>query len=311
MKRYRVLYLSFLVILFAFLTPFSNALNYVSVTGVVVDFETGEPIEGSQVKVYSQRYWRRYSSRWEPFQTIKTDSLGAFSIKLESDENYRIIISHVDEESEFDYVPYGKYVRSEVDEELVVRLRKAASIKIRGRAYFIETSSIPSNTYKVLNASTETTLKSGDLSLTYGSQSESFTELVKIPGDTVLVPGNTAVLIEVVSNVKIGEKTSQRSMILDDFRDGLEPGQKAEVDLRSKVLPASLSSIKNDSGNLRVIINEKEEEGFYLAVERQRLGELDRLIQEAETLQEIKSYEHILHEAEGSLYPLQGPDWNS
>ncbi|MBD3206283.1 hypothetical protein GF319_08060, partial [Candidatus Bathyarchaeota archaeon] len=254
-----------------------------------MDFETGEPLEGALVEVYSQRYWRRYSSRWEPFKRITADSEGAFSVKIESGENYRVIVSQINGEST--YVPYGKYIRTDFDESLVIRLTRAASIKIRGRAYFIETSSIPSNTYKVLNASSETILKSGDLSLTYGSQAESFTELVKIQGNTVLVPVNTEILVEVISNVKIGEKTSQRTMILDDFRDGLEPGQYVDVDLRSKVLPESLLSVKNESDTLRRVINEKEEEGFYLAVERQRLGELDRLIQEAETLHEIESYE--------------------
>lgn len=290
MKRYRALYLSlFLLMLLASSMPFSNALNYVSVTGEVMDFDTGEPIEGALVEVYSQRYWRRYSSRWEPFQTIKTDSEGVFSLKIESGENYRIIVSYFDGDQ--NYVPYGKYVRSDFDESLIVSLMKAASIKIRGRAYFIETSSIPSNTYKVLNATSETILKSGDLSLTYGSQTESFTELVNIQGDTVLVPSDSRILIEVISNVKIGEKTSQRTMILDDFSGGLEPGQYVDVDLRSKVLPESLLSVRNDSENLRGVINEKEEEGFYLAVERHRLSELERLIQEAETLHDIESYE--------------------
>jgi hypothetical protein len=265
-----------------------DQINY---TGTVVDNETDSPLEDVDVSIQYQRYWRRYTSRWEPFKTLKTDKLGQFSIKLDSNENYRVIISHLGENNEIDYVPFGKYIRTSTDENFTVELIRAASIKIHGQAYFIETSGIPSNTYKVLNSSSESTIKSGSLSLTYGTHSESFSELLNIPRDIVIVPGNTGVLIEVISNIKLGEKTTQRKLTIVDFQEGISSGNRSEIDLRSKVLPDSFSSIKNETNSLRRLINEKEQEGFYLAVERQKLGEVDKLIQEAENLNEIESYE--------------------
>lgn len=292
MKRYRALYLPILALIFITLfIPISKSVEQINYTGTVVDNEIGSPLEDVEVSVQYQRYWRRYTSRWEPFQTLKTDKLGQFSIKLDSNENYRIIICHFGENKEIDYVPFGEYIRTSKDENITVSLIRAASIKINGQAYFIETSGIPSNTYKVLNSSSESTIKSGSLSLMYGTHSESFSELLNIPREIVIVPGNTGVLIEIISNIKLGEKTTQRKLTIYDFQEGISPGNRSEIDLRSKVLPTSFQNIKNETNSLRRLINEKEQEGFYLAVERQRLGEIDKLIQEAENLNEIESYE--------------------
>ncbi|MBN2336680.1 FtsX-like permease family protein [Candidatus Bathyarchaeota archaeon] len=271
-------------------TP-AAAADMVDIKGTVTERLSGEPIQGARVELSTRRYWRRYSSQWDRQHTLTTDASGGFTASLEEGTQYRVIVYHKDGGA-VDYVPYGSYITpSEGEDTLDVRLWAAAEIEVKGLAYFIETTSIPSTTFRLVNVSSGESVKSGGIALSYGSYTESFSGLIGIPGDTVIAPSGTPLRLQVISNVNTRSQSISRGLEVDEFLGGLAEGEHVEVDLRRHVLPESIGKMVNRTEGLGALLIEKEEDGFFLAIERQRLSRVSGLVSEAETLMEMGEYE--------------------
>ncbi|MCW4048149.1 MAG: FtsX-like permease family protein [Candidatus Bathyarchaeota archaeon] len=266
----------------------------IEVTGQIIDDDSGAPIQEAEVEIFYRRYWRRYSSRWRRLQGVKTDANGSFTVRLEEDAPYLIIVSHKDKDvKRHDYVPYGlHYTPNEENSDLSIEMKKSAYVIVKGQAYFIETTAIPSSIFRVIDKESGEQMRSGSMILSYGSLQESFSGYLSLPGDVVIVPAGESFTLQTLSNVQVQGKVTQKELVLDGFsEDGLEPGEVIEVDLRSQVLPSSIIDTRNATDQVKALLLEKESEGFFLAVERQQLSQVITITDEAETILDLGDYE--------------------
>jgi hypothetical protein len=77
------------------------------------------------------------------------------------------------------------------------------------------------------------------------------------------------------------------TVFIDDYADsGLSEGEAVTVDLRDRILPQSFDTIYNKTAVLTGLILDKEGQGFFLAVERQKLGRAESLTSAAQSRME-------------------------
>jgi len=279
------------VIVSLYATMMVSSVDHVEIDGRVTEEGTGAPVMGANVEIYSMRTGRRYSSGWDKIHELTTDSSGGFAVSLEANVQHRIVVYH-EEGERVDYVPYGDQLDLDAGEaSLDVELRRCAEVEVKGLAYFVETTSIPSTSLRVVDYGSGETILSGGMSLTYGTLGESFTSYLGLPSDIVLVPSGVPFKLYVKSSVGTSRQAIARDLEVDVFAAGLDAGERAEIDLRSIVLPESIGYVADGVSSLEALLLEKESEGFYLAVERQRLSVAAGFVAEAEARMEIGSYE--------------------
>jgi len=272
-------------------TVMVSSVDYVEVDGWVTEEGTGAPVEGAKVEIYRVRTWRRYSSGWDRVHELTTDVSGGFTVRLEANVQHRVVVYH-EEGGMVDYVPYGDHLNLDAGEaSLDVGLRRCAMVEVKGLAYFVETTSIPSTSIRVVDNESDETILSGSLSLTYGTLGESFTSYLGLPSDIVLVPSGVPFKLVVRSSVGSSRQAIARELEVDVFAAGLDAGERTEIDLRSIALPYSIENVADGTSSLEALLLEKESEGFYLALERQRLSVAAGLVAEAEAQMETGSYE--------------------
>ena len=268
-----------------------SSVDYVEIDGQVTEEGTRAPVEGARVEIYRVQRWRRYSSGWDEVHTLTTDSSGGFTVRLEANVQHRVVIYH-EEGDRVDYVPYGDHLNLDMGEaSLDVELRRCAEVEVRGLAYFVETTSIPSTSIRVAEYESGETILSGGMSLTYGTVGESFTSYLGLPSNVVLAPSGAPFKLYVRSSVGTSRQAITRDLEVEVFADGLDAGERAEIDLRSIVLPENIEYVADGTSSLEALLLEKESEGFFLAVERQRLSRAAGLVAEAEAQMETGSYE--------------------
>ena len=280
-----------IVIVSRYATVMVSSVDYVEIDGRVTEEGTGTPVEGARVEIYRVRTWRRYSSGWDRVHELTTDMSGGFTVRLEANVQHRVVVYH-EEGSRIDYVPYGDHLNLDAGEaSFDVELRRCAEVEVKGLAYFVETTSIPSTSIRVAEYESGETILSGGMSLTYGTVGESFTSYLGLPSDVVLVPSDIPFKLYIRSSVGTSRQAIARDLEVDVFAAGLDSGERTEIDLRSIVLPESIEYVANGTSSLEALLLEKESEGFYLAVERQRLSVSAGLVAEAEAQMETGSYE--------------------
>lgn len=145
------------------------ALGDPEYVGYVVDDETGNPVPDAKITVFYRRFYRRYSSRWYSSGGTATDGEGRFELDMGVDRGYLIFVSH-ETDGETDYVPYGVYHNPSggtVTE--TIRLWRSATVSLEGQDFFIETSTIPEITIRVLEPNGQDTMDYGGVNLYYGS----------------------------------------------------------------------------------------------------------------------------------------------
>ncbi len=272
-----------------YVTAVVSSEEYAEVEGRVTE-TGGAPVEGAHVEIFRVGRWRRRTSGWESVHSLTTDSSGGFTARLEAGVQHRIIVYH--EEGGYDYVPYGDHLNlDEGEAEIRVELRRCARVEVKGLACFVETTAIPSTSMRVVDPETGESVLSGGMSLTYGTLGDSFTSYLGLPGDVLLVPGGTPFKLHIRSTVGSSRQAVTRELEVDVFDEGLAAGTEAEVDLRSVVLPESIEYVAGGASSMEALLMEKEGEGFYLAVERQRLSLATALVAEAAAQMEAGLYE--------------------
>ncbi len=252
--------------------------------GYVVDDESGEPIPDAKVTVYYRRFYRRYSSRWYSASGTTTDDDGRFQLDMIQDRGYLIFVSH-ETDGETDYVPYGVYhTPGEEPEEETIRLWRSATVSLEGQDFFIETSAIPEVTIRVLEPNGQDHIDYGSFNLHYGSGSSTVSTYLNKPSGETYVPAGQDFVIKVTAYVEKGSDKLTETIIIDDYVEGgLSQGEVMSVDLRDRILPQSFDKIYNKTTGLTGLILDKEEQGFFLAVERQKLGNAESLTSAAQS----------------------------
>lgn len=289
-KVFAILLVGFIIACFLLISPRANAVTMLEFDGLVND--DGQPIPDAQIQIHVQVRRGRYSSRWEKLPVVRSNQDGSFTLRLEEDKYHLIIVSHRNGVTgEYDYVPYGVYMTPKNDgTKLDVELDRCGYINVKGQAYLIESTAVPTTSIKVLDEVSGDAINSGSVTLIYGS-SGVFSDNLNIPRDTVLVPGDQKFMLEVTSNIKTGNRVRSHELVINEFKEGVPSGEHVEIDLRKYVLPNSLIEVRNGTDATSKLILEKEEEGFFLAVERQRLSGVIRLTDEAESWIASGSYD--------------------
>lgn len=267
-----------------------NAVGEPDYIGFIVDDETGEPIPDAEITVYYRLFYRRSSSTWYTSKGTSSDINGRFQLDLNEDYGYLFLVTH-EENSELDYVPYGTYytpLGAPAEEE--IRLWRSDKVILEGRDFFIETTAIPDITVRILDPEDLNPLKYGDVGLYYGTGAGTLSSYLKLPIDTAYVPKNLDYRVRVTANVEKNGEALTETILLDAEAIGQFP---AQVDLRSIVLQRNIEKIQNITEATEKLIIEKEEQGFFLSVERHKLGRAETLI--ASSLSQIES--GILEEA--------------
>ena len=286
----RVLLLSIIFVsLFCTIVYTLGAPEYV---GYVVDDETGEPIHDAKVTVYYRRFYRRYSSRWYITSGTTTDDDGMFQLDMAQDRGYLIFVSH-ETDGEIDYVPYGVYHNPGGEpEEETIRLWRSATVRLEGQDFFIETSAIPEITIRVLEPNEQDPIDYGGVNLYYGSGSSTVSTYLDKPSGEAYVPAGQGFAIRVTAHVEKGGDQFTETILIDEHvKGGLSEGELISVDLRDRILPQSFDKIYNKTADLTDLILDKEEQGFFLAVERQKLGRAESLTSIAKTRMDSSGFE--------------------
>ncbi len=284
-KHLRLLLLG--IIVASVLYGSASALGDPEYVGYVVDDETGEPVPDAKITVYYRRFYRRYSSRWYSSGGTVTDGEGRFQLDMTTDRGYLIFVSH-ETDGETDYIPYGVYHNpSGGTATETIRLWRSAPVSLDGQDFFIETSAIPEITIRVLEPNGQDTMDYGGVNLYYGSGESSVSTYLDEPIGEAYVPAGRGFVIRVTAHVEKGGIQYTETIFIDDYADsGLSEGEAVTVDLRDRILPQSFDTIYNKTAVLTGLILDKEGQGFFLAVERQKLGRAESLTSAAQSRME-------------------------
>ena len=114
------------------LIPHAYAVR-TTLTGTITDTE-GNPIQNAEITVLTRRYVRHWSRSWNSYTSTTTNTNGEYSLNLETDSNYLILVSHTIDD-EYDYVPYGWFI-SPIDDAYTenITLWTTSIIKFDGLA---------------------------------------------------------------------------------------------------------------------------------------------------------------------------------
>jgi ABC-type lipoprotein release transport system permease subunit len=286
-SRIRLFYLAllFLIIITHFIVPSVKADSSI-LTGVITDNVSGETIADAEVNVLYRRYSRYRSSRWYGHSSTTSDSQGLYTLNLDTDGNYLILVSHLDFNGEHDYVPYAFFHNPTAEEvELDIQLWASSIIKFDGLAYFIETTAIPETTFRITEPNSTNLISYGDLNMIYGPSTGSISSHLNLPRNRIYVPAEKNFQIDIQSYTTFKGESIHETLIIPDYNEiSLVPGESVEIDLRSLVLPQRIEELKEETLGVEVLLRDKEEQGFFLAVERQQLSRIKLTTNAAESL---------------------------
>lgn len=295
--RQVIVSLVLLVFLAQVVTVFAVDPDYV---GYAYDDETGEPISGAKVDVYYRRHRRWYSSRWYPATVTETDMDGRFELNFDEGYSYRIVLSHQSLD-DHDYVPYVQDVEpsgSQINQEF--KLWRSEKVSLVGRDFFIETTAIPELQVRVQDTETGSSFNYGSLGLLYGDEENTLSYFLELPAGTVYVPQDKRYSIGVDAFVEIDGVEVTETLQLDAIEfQGLE-----EVSLRTMALPLNLEKTLNITHSTRTLIEEKENEGFYLSVQRQKISRTETLTASAGKQIESGNYDDAFNKLRESYILL-------
>jgi hypothetical protein len=263
-----------------------DQINY---DGTIVDQSSGEPIPNTSLVIYrtteTRRGWRR-TSYWDFFTSISADENGSFDVSLQMDRGHLVVAYYDNPETPgFDYVPSIRDVMPTGNESrLDFTLTEGATIIVKKEPLFVESTGIPTSTFTVHDFDTREALPKGGRTLIYGDGDDTVSNRIGIPSNVIIVPANTPVIIKAQSSVP---SRVRREMISNEFTAEisggyvLAKGDSMELDLREFTLPSVLVQIEDVINIVETSMEEKESNGFFMSVERQRLARVSMLTDEA------------------------------
>jgi hypothetical protein len=283
-----VLLLTFLVLL---VLPQIPVLSQKSVTinGTVREHSTGNPLPHANVlvaKAISTKSGALWVFSWQKVSQLETDQDGRFALNLSARESYKIFAYYDDSSTPgFDYVPSTKSITtpSSGGMNLTFELWNGASLLLDGEALFVETTETAQSSYSVLNTSSGSVMQFGGSTLYYADGEVNLNYFLGLGQKHLIVPANASFTVKVDSKIMVEGKSQTRSFLVDQpSHFVLGKGEAIHADLRAFCLPLSLSTVKTGSDEATEMIEEMEDKGFYLAVERQSLAKIISLTLEAE-----------------------------
>ena len=255
--------------------------------GVIKEQSTGNPISHAKLLVMrwkitwrSPRSWR---AGWERLPLSRTDENGFFELNLEADSEHIIIAYNDDPDTPgFDFVPSIKKIlpSSYDNRQLKFSLWDGASVQVQEEAFFIESTSIPESTYEICDPITMEVIPPGEQAIQYGDGTDTINSYLGLDSNLVIIPAYTPFLLKVKSMITIGEKTLSKEFNVS--LPNLDKGKSIEIELREFTLPSSILKVKSEANKVENLVSEKEDRGFFLAIERQKIAQISQLIDEAD-----------------------------
>ncbi len=279
---------SLLFILLIFLEFSSTVNGDYGIDGLVVDSVTNEPIPNAEIGIFVQRWrWGRLGrrTRLNFDHQIKSNEDGEFKVSLREGYEYTLISNKDDKSTPgADYVPQiFRVLRDEPLDTIQFRMISGASVLMEGENFFVETSMIPFISYVMVDPDTGKPVELNGEHIQFGNGADTLNEQLNLPHNQLIIPSNTKISVKVQAVANIGDETFKQEFILNqDDPIILSKGETTIIELGEYLFPLNLQRVKNESEQVNSLVEEKEDEGFFLGVERQRITRIDSLIKEAE-----------------------------
>jgi hypothetical protein len=294
-KVYFLLLLVFSSVLLVLPQPPLLGETQVIIEGTVREHQTGSPVPHAILLVYksiARTVLKEVTYEWIKVFQGEADPNGSFVIELPIERAGYILYAYYDAPSTpgFDYVPSRKRISASLSGKVnaTLELWDGASLLLDGEAFFADTAETPKSSYLVLEPSSGELMQFGEYPLRYGEKESpssvpNLNDLLGISQKNIVIPANTTFIVRVDCEVKIEGGSLRRSFLVDQPNHfTLGKGETAHIDLRAFCLPSSLSMVENMSAEIGVMLEEREREGFYVAVERQGLAQVISLTFEAD-----------------------------
>jgi len=250
------------------------------ISGVVVDGEN-RPVCDAVVEVLGPGWFRK---------TVLTDSSGRFRIVVNR-EGWYVIYGMCDrpETPGVDYVPAVWYTHLQFGATSSFKfvLVEGASIHLEGDIWFVE-SSKPANYYRFTVKGYEIPLVEGSSVVTYGSDVDLVSRF-GLDDRLVIVPADTKVKVEVDARVN---GLSHRFFL--EGKTGffkLSQGESLHFDVRECNILFNFENLKGLWDSAFSILEDSEDAGFLVNVERADLIAAYKLMKEAVFLLKTESYD--------------------
>ena len=276
----------------------------VTIEGTIKEHRTGNPIPKANILAL-RRYYGGQGAAWQRWLG-EADLNGHFVLELPERQSYFIYAYYNDSLTPgFDYVPSMKSIQwASGKYNLTFELWEGASMFLDGEVLLVETTEFFQSSYSVLDPDSGEVIKYGEYTFNYWESSSHY----QIPGvspNHIVVPANTSFSVKVDSQIEVEREWLTRSFFIDKPNQFvLGRGDPVHVDLREYSLPLSLSIVKAEASEIGRILDETDVEGFYLAVERQRLAQITSLILEAESKLNQGAYEPSFTKLRGAYVAI-------
>jgi len=262
-----------------------SAASAIVVRGMVVD-EVGNPVQNASVDVWQVLTQRQHRLRpfieWFMEASIETGVDGSFNVSVKGGVDYRFYVYTAD----LQYVPVviQRYIESGPIEELIFRLFPAASILLEGDVLFVDSFS-PWISVSPLTFSVSPVAGSGVDA--YSDPIDSFPAHSRfgLSPRQVIVPANALIQVEV--------DAADKSFVIEDL-PVLRQGQTISVDIRKYSLRCNLPIVQELLEYVEGDLNEVEQKGFYIVVERRDLTRANDLF--------ISAKDKLIHELYEECY---------
>lgn len=256
----------------------------IGVSCLITDDETGNPIEGAEVQVLRRRSRYYTSRRWQTIDSGASDENGIVTLTVDADQRYLFVSSYDSQETlGVDYVPRAVYHVFEERAEIEIQLSKGASLAVSGQEYLIETTSTPTISYGAIDPETKMLLQDPETGFRYGNEENGINQILDLSEYEIVVPVGSPFLLQVRSTTEIDGREFSHSFIVEDYEENnLDQGGTESIDLREYTIDSNLEKSRCFSENVSRVINQKEEAGFFLAIEKHRLSSVQGLISDAE-----------------------------
>ena len=323
-RRGCILFLLILLsLLFVFQQPPVFCDETVTVKGVVREQSTGNPVPHAKILVFRVYFTQlKEAIIIERYPEKVADSSGHFILELPKEKSY-IIYAYCDDSLTpgFDYVPAMEIIKEAGgDYNLTFELWNGASLFLEGEAFLVEMTGIPEiYSCSVLDPESGKVLHLGGYSLYY-EEGSSHSSLLGNSLNHIIVPSGIHFMVEVSCKVTVEadyyklilwERELKLSFLIDEPGHFLlEKGEAFHVNMGAYSLSSSLSRVREEASEISLSIEESEEVGFYLVVERQRFAKITSLILEAEDLLGHGAYEASFTKLRGAYVEISNlRDW--
>ena len=279
-------------LLVSLLSQFSTACNESTIVRGLVQEETGKPIPNANVIAFLGPY----GSYTRKVLEGKTDSNGTFILELPTGSNYSIFVYYDDPVTPgFDYVPSSKAIRTNCREmNLTFQLLDGASVFLVGEVLFVEATELSPPTFSVLCPETLEVFRFDGYELEFGNSTNFPNRYLGLNPEFIIVPAGVPFIIKVNSEARAGEELHHWyrgeepiSLSFTIDKPGhflLKKGEAISLNLTEFSVRNALSTVKREISDVSLIIKEREEKGFYVTLERQKLARINSLVSEAEIL---------------------------